>query len=339
MPVTSSYFICTTPRTGSSCSPRPSNSPGSPARPGSILNRTTKRIGSLAWASRRNAEYFEKFLAAGTTPNGVFGAKVHWHQFVHLRAKLRSIHGNGIVRSRSRAAHLPRPAVHLPDPPRQGRAGRVVLQGAPDGHLARDDARVRNRPGNCREPRRIRPRADRSLGHALRGGRSELAAATSRGRDRAVRGGLRGFPRGLRVDRAGDPPLSEHPDPRGIGIVPPRLQKLADEVSQEWVARYKELKRPARRLRETASLSYFISTTPRTGGFLLAEALESTGIAGRPREYFDPVCRETMGRTPGDQRRMPSISRQSWRPGRRPTASSVPRCSGISSSISWPSSG
>jgi LPS sulfotransferase NodH len=35
-------------------------------------------------------------------------------------------------------------------------------------------------------------------------------------------------------------------------------------------------------------LSYFISTAPRTGSGLLAEALESTRIAGIPREYFDP---------------------------------------------------
>ena len=49
---------------------------------------------SLAIAS--DAEYFEKALAAGTTPNGVFGAKVLWHQFEHLLVKLRRIQGNGL---------------------------------------------------------------------------------------------------------------------------------------------------------------------------------------------------------------------------------------------------
>ncbi len=34
--------------------------------------------------------------------------------------------------------------------------------------------------------------------------------------------------------------------------------------------------------------SYFICTAPRTGSFVLAEALEATGMAGRPREYFAP---------------------------------------------------
>ncbi len=38
------------------------------------------------------AEYFAKILPAGTTPNGVFGAKVHWHQFEHLAKKLRLVH-------------------------------------------------------------------------------------------------------------------------------------------------------------------------------------------------------------------------------------------------------
>ena len=79
------------------------------------------------------------------------------------------------------------------------------------------------------------------------------------------------------------------PVAEGMVIAPPRLRKLGDEVSEEWARRYRELKWPSRPLRGTARLSYFISTSPRTGGFLLAEALESTRIAGRPREYFDRV--------------------------------------------------
>lgn len=38
--------------------------------------------------------------------------------------------------------------------------------------------------------------------------------------------------------------------------------------------------------------SYFICTLPRSGSWLLAESLEKTKIAGRPREYFDPVIFE-----------------------------------------------
>jgi LPS sulfotransferase NodH len=77
--------------------------------------------------------------------------------------------------------------------------------------------------------------------------------------------------------------------PAGMSIAPPRLSKLADQVSAQWAARYRELKWPPRARRHTTVRSYFICTGPRTGGFLLAEALESTNVAGRPREYCDPV--------------------------------------------------
>jgi trehalose 2-sulfotransferase len=38
----------------------------------------------------------------------------------------------------------------------------------------------------------------------------------------------------------------------------------------------------------TPTFSYFICTLPRSGSWLLSESLEKTGIAGRPREYFEP---------------------------------------------------
>ena len=34
------------------------------------------------------------------------------------------------------------------------------------------------------------------------------------------------------------------------------------------------------------SISYLICATPRCGGYLLFEALENTGLAGMPGEYF-----------------------------------------------------
>jgi LPS sulfotransferase NodH len=38
----------------------------------------------------------------------------------------------------------------------------------------------------------------------------------------------------------------------------------------------------------TPESCYFICTLPRSGSWLLAEALEKTRVAGRPREYFEP---------------------------------------------------
>src|SRR5262245_55098655 len=40
-------------------------------------------------------------------------------------------------------------------------------------------------------------------------------------------------------------------------------------------------------------ISYLICSTARTGSLLLAEALQHTGIAGRPREYFAPKLQQT----------------------------------------------
>ncbi|PWJ86906.1 LPS sulfotransferase NodH [Mesorhizobium loti] len=44
----------------------------------------------------------------------------------------------------------------------------------------------------------------------------------------------------------------------------------------------------------TPDTSYFICTLPRSGSWLLAESLEKTGVAGRPREYFEPQLFSAM---------------------------------------------
>ena len=40
--------------------------------------------------------------------------------------------------------------------------------------------------------------------------------------------------------------------------------------------------------------SYVVCATPRSGSSLLCEALESTGLAGRPKEYFSPEAETTL---------------------------------------------
>src|SRR5438270_3529957 len=49
---------------------------------------------------------------------------------------------------------------------------------------------------------------------------------------------------------------------------------------------------------------YLICTLPRSGSWLLAEALHSTGIAGRPREYFAPEAKDSFTQ----QWRLPATS-------------------------------
>src|SRR5215831_13215213 len=45
--------------------------------------------------------------------------------------------------------------------------------------------------------------------------------------------------------------------------------------------------------------SLLICTLPRSGSWLLADAIERTGIAGRPREFFEPAVFEHAPGSPG----------------------------------------
>jgi LPS sulfotransferase NodH len=44
--------------------------------------------------------------------------------------------------------------------------------------------------------------------------------------------------------------------------------------------------------------SYLVCATPRSGSTLLCETLEQTGIAGRPREYFEALKETGVPRRP-----------------------------------------
>src|SRR5262249_28958950 len=46
--------------------------------------------------------------------------------------------------------------------------------------------------------------------------------------------------------------------------------------------------------------SYLICTTPRSGSTVLSEVLESTGVAGRPEEYFQQLAATGLMRGPLD---------------------------------------
>jgi LPS sulfotransferase NodH len=44
--------------------------------------------------------------------------------------------------------------------------------------------------------------------------------------------------------------------------------------------------------------TYFVCATPRSGSTLLCASLAATGVAGRPEEYFDRLCRSGLPREP-----------------------------------------
>jgi LPS sulfotransferase NodH len=295
MPVTHCYWISTTPRTGSSLLSEALEFTRIAGKPREYFEPDYEKDWSLRLGISADADYIEKFLAAGMTPNGVFGAKVHWHQFAHLCAKLRSIEGNG----KSDLEHL-----------------RRTFPGLKFIFLTRRD-KVRQAVSYFKAQRTdiwhvVRPGERPTQGTAAKAPALDLEQidhwVTRFAEDEASwcryfeTTGLEPF-QVVYEDFLGAYESTvlailgylNIPIPAELKIVPPRLHKLADEVSDEWVRRYKALRIPIRRVRAPLNVSYFISTTPRTGGFLLAEALQSTGIAGKPREYFDPVTEKQRG--------------------------------------------
>ncbi len=289
MPLTSSFFISTTPRTGSSLLSEALEFTWIAGKPREYFEPEYEKDWSARLGIRAECEYVEKILAAGMTPNGVFGAKVHWHQFVHLNAKLRTIQGNG--RSGLDLVRHTFPDLKFIFLTRRDKVEQAVSYDKAERtdiwHVIRPGAK----PARDTAARAVEFDLDRIDHWVTRFAEDEASW-------------LRYFEiTGLEPFQVVYEDFLETyestvlailrylniPIPAEFRVVPPRLNKLADEGSREWVRRYKALKTPTHRVRGRANLSYFISTTPRTGGFLLAEALQSTGIAGKPREYFDPI--------------------------------------------------
>jgi LPS sulfotransferase NodH len=240
-----------------------------------------------------NAQYVEKFLAAGTTPNGVFGAKVHWHQFLNLRAKLRLIHGGGasdLDLLRATFPELRFVFLLRRDKVLQAVSYYKALQTDRWHSLPPDATAALETPaaGAAKEPSFDFEQIDRWVTRFTRD-----EANWCRYFDTARLEPFEVIYEDLLGTYESTVLAILHylkiPIPNGMRFAPPRLRKLADGVSEEWAGRYRALRRRSRPCRGQVVRSCFISTGPRTGGFLLAEALGSTGIAGRPQEYFDPV--------------------------------------------------
>ena len=231
-------------------------------------------------------------MSAGTTPNGVFGAKVHWHQFLHLSNKLRLSHGEG-------ASDLDLVRGAFPDLRFIFLTRRDKVQQAVSYYKA-----LRTDCWHSLRPDAAIPRETPVLGPALTSEPTPETSFDFEQIDRWVTRFTNDEASWCRYFAAmGIEPFEvvyeefietyestivdilhylNIPMPNEMKIAAPRLCKLADLVSEEWALRYRALKWPARTPRGTAKRTYFIVTGPRTGGFLLAEALESTEIAGRP---------------------------------------------------------
>ncbi len=108
--VRSSYLICATPRTGSYLLCNLLESTGVAGRPTEYLLAGYRKFWTEQWGTSTYREYHERVLCAGTTPNGVFGTKVHGAQLLEF---LRLATGQARMRAEDRPAVV---ASWFPDP-------------------------------------------------------------------------------------------------------------------------------------------------------------------------------------------------------------------------------
>lgn len=84
-----SYLICCAERTGSTLLGDALSGTGIAGRPQSYFNRAAHfnpRYQRLLGNAKDDDRYLDRVIAAATTPNGVFGAKVHWEHFLDFVA-------------------------------------------------------------------------------------------------------------------------------------------------------------------------------------------------------------------------------------------------------------
>jgi trehalose 2-sulfotransferase len=112
----SSYLICCAERTGSTLLGNALIDTGIAGHPRSYFNRVAHynpRIQRILGNAKDDDSYLDKVIVAATTPNGVFGAKVHWEHFLNLIAKTGCsphLHGGAV------SASVPeRLQAHFPD--------------------------------------------------------------------------------------------------------------------------------------------------------------------------------------------------------------------------------
>ena len=93
------YIICTMPRSGSWLLSEALEKTRIAGSPREYFNELQEATWFEKWDVWSYADYLKRVLARGTTPNGVFGVKLHWYQFDGLPAKLSQIPGmEGLAR-------------------------------------------------------------------------------------------------------------------------------------------------------------------------------------------------------------------------------------------------
>src|ERR1700722_19437281 len=86
-----SYFICSTPRSGSWLLSKSLEATGCAGKPREYFDAKNEQYWRTALNIRSDSDYFTNILDAGCTHNLVFGAKVHWYQFENLVRKVHRV--------------------------------------------------------------------------------------------------------------------------------------------------------------------------------------------------------------------------------------------------------
>lgn len=88
-----SYLVCATNRSGSSLLCESLKNSGLAGQPEEYFWRDDERFWKERWQVPSYDDYLARAIAQGTTPNGVFGAKIMWGYFDDFLNKLRGIQG------------------------------------------------------------------------------------------------------------------------------------------------------------------------------------------------------------------------------------------------------
>jgi LPS sulfotransferase NodH len=86
-----SYLICATPRCGSTLLCEALTNTRIAGRPLEYFNGNDELRLSKTWGVSSYADYLEKVIAHGTTPNGIFGAKIVWMYLHDLIRRVRRL--------------------------------------------------------------------------------------------------------------------------------------------------------------------------------------------------------------------------------------------------------
>jgi LPS sulfotransferase NodH len=242
-----SYLICCAERTGSNLLGDALSGTGVAGRPQGYFSRVAHynlRMHRILQDAKDDDSYLDKVIVAATTPNGVFGAKVHWESFLNLIAKAERL-------ARVQHGHVPARVLellqlHLPDIhfiwlTRRNEIARAISHyrakktdrwhvdskwstggsdgfGEPEFDFDQIDAFVRS--GKCDESRWRQFFQEHDIS-PLDLTYEELVLDL----DGTVRRVLKFV--GILA--------------KGVKVPPPTLQKLADDRSQEWEARYRQI--------------------------------------------------------------------------------------------------